>query len=164
MLVKCNKHGSAKLSLQQVLIDLCMSSPAEVEMRKCFFERLSKRKAVSFSIMIWTAEKLSPSATEPTSYRTEAVLWQPGLHSNDPGRVLSRCTLLLFSLTTNFHFCWSCCFLSAVDLLVGSWAGFSCLNCNILLSFITFAHRKLPFLQCFLRLWISKISINSLYL
>lgn len=39
VLVKCNKHGSTKLSLRGILIDLCMSSPAEVEMRKWFFKR-----------------------------------------------------------------------------------------------------------------------------
>lgn len=51
VLVKCNKHGSTELRLHQILINLYISSPAEVEMRKCFFEKLSKIKAVSFSTM-----------------------------------------------------------------------------------------------------------------
>lgn len=111
--------------------------------------------------MFWTAEKPSPWAAEPTSCRTEAVSWHPGLRRSGPGRVFSRSILLqlLISLTTSFHFCWPCCFLSAVDLLVGSWATFCCLNCNILLSFITFGLRKWLCLQ-FFRGYGSQVSIN----
>lgn len=60
VLVEYKKRGSTELSVQQILINLCVSIPAEVEMRKCFFETLSKRKAGSFGIIFWTAEKLSP--------------------------------------------------------------------------------------------------------